>query len=391
MASRGKGLYLCMEKNLPFVFGICAENADFTNRHEETKQLIRNFEGGINTILISPRRWGKTSLVAHVNAQLKRKNKKIRICNLDLFSVRNEADFYAQYSTAVLNAGGNKLAEAIDNARKYLGKLIPKISISPDPNSEIAVSLDWKEVKKNPADIMDLPEKIAKNKGIRMVVCMDEFQNISTFEDPLAFQKKFRSVIQKHKHVTYCFYGSKRHMLMEVFTKPSMPFYKFGDIIFLQKMTKETLSAFIQKRFRDTGKSISQAEATNIALLADCHPYYTQQLAQQAWLQTAKKCNMEIIQKSHERMCDQFSLFFQSLTDSLSATQVNFLEAFLNGESSMYATEILQKYKLGTSANVSKIKKALQEKEIIDFLDEKPIILDPYYAYWLQKRYFKIH
>lgn len=374
---------------MPFIFGMLAGETDFTNRTAETEHLMRNFEGGINTILISPRRWGKSSLVAHAGRTLQRKNKNIRVCYLDIYGAKNEAEFYSLYSSAILSAVSNRLDDAVEYSRKFLSRFIPKLSIQPHPDSEISVALDWKEVQKNPEEILNLPESIAKSKNIRMVVCIDEFQNIASFENPLAFQKKLRSIIQKHKHVTYCFYGSKRHMMMDVFTSPSMPFYKFGDIIFLDKIKKTDLVRFVQKRFKDTGKSIDKADAAMVCDLTECHPYYTQQLAQQIWLQTQRKADSAIVMASHERLINQFSFFFQVQSDSLSAPQINYLYAIIMKETKLSGKDVIERYRLGTSANVIKIRQALQEREIIDSLEGYPQILDPYFAEWLKSRYFR--
>lgn len=374
---------------MPFVYGKIAGDMEFTNRTKDTAHLIQNFEAGINTILISPRRWGKSSLVAHVSKALVRKNKKIKVCHLDLFSIRSEEEFYEQYASAVLSASNNKLQDAINDAKLFLSKFIPRLSFSPDAVNEISIGLDWKEVKNNPTDILNLPEAIAKKKNIKMVVCIDEFQNMAEFSDSLNFQKKLRSAIQKHKHVSYCFYGSKRHMMMHVFTSPSMPFYKFGDIVFLEKLTSEDLSKFVQKRFAATGKSISPADAELIAALTECHPYYAQQLAQQTWLQTSRKANRAIVLESHDRISNQLSLLFQSITDGLPSTYVNFLKAILQGEKQLSSKKTIEEYQLGTSANVIKIRKALEDREIIDLMGGQIQFLDPYYAYWLKTKYFR--
>lgn len=374
---------------VPFIYGKLAGDAEFTNRTADVRLLLQNFEAGINTILISPRRWGKSSLVTHTASVLRRRNKQLRVCQIDLFSVRSEEEFYAMYSSAVLSACSSKLDEAREIASRFLSKFIPRISVSADPNSEISVGLDWKEVKKDPADILNLPESIAKNKRMKIVVCMDEFQNLGTFQDPIGFQKKLRSAMQRHKNVTYCLYGSKRHMMMDVFTNPSMPFYKFGHLIFLQKLSADDLTAFIQKRFKETGKQIAQGDAMLITELCECHPYYAQQLAQQVWLQTARKANKHIVLNSHERICDQLSLLFHSITDGLSATQVNFLHALCNKETAFSSKDVVEQYRLGTSGNVMKIKKALEDREIIDLIEKDISILDPYYAHWLKTRYFK--
>ncbi|MCC7297202.1 MAG: ATPase [Bacteroidia bacterium] len=372
--------------NTPFIYGKLANSLEFTNRTAETQQLLQNFEAGISTILISPRRWGKSSLVQHAAKKLR--NNKIKICHLDLFSTRTEEEFYEQLSTAVLSVSGNKLSEITGFVKEMLGKFIPKISINPDPNSEVSISLDWKEVKKDPADILNLAEKIAKKKNIKIVVCIDEFQNIAGFENPLAFQKKIRAIWQKQQHVSYCLYGSKRHMMMDVFTKPSMPFYKFGDIIFLQKIHVEDWQKFIVKRFKETGKKITPEQATTIADLCECHPYYAQQLAQQTWLRTSRVCTKQNIETAHESICNQLGLLFQMMADELPTTQLNYLKAILAGEKKLSSKDVINHYRLGTSANVVRIKQALLEKEILDETGTGPVFLDPYFAYWLKTKFF---
>lgn len=376
--------------NAPFVFGKLAVELEFTNRDDERKRLIQNFNSLVNTILISPRRWGKSSLVQQAAIEATAENKKLKVCFLDAFSLRSEEEFYHTLAVEVLKASASKIDVMIENAKKFMGKFIPMVSFNADNQNEIALSLNWNEVKKNPTDILNMAEKIAVEKGWRFIICIDEFQNISTFENPLAFQKKLRSIWQKHQHVAYCLYGSKRHMMIDVFTNTSMPFYKFGDVFFLEKIKRESWIPFIVDRFHDTQKSISNENAALIADLAECHPYYVQQLAQQSWLRTSKVCSEAIVHQAHRGIVDQLSLLFQSKTDELSNTQVNFLKALISGEEQFSAKETLDTYKLGTSANVTRIKKALENKEIIDLFTGKPLILDPMYHYWLKNDYLKI-
>src|SRR5690606_9690471 len=141
----------------------------------------------------------------------------------------------------------------------------PKLTYSLEPNSEFSIGLDWEEVKKQPDDILNLAEKIAEKKDLHIVLCIDEFQNVGEFDDPKAIQKKLRSHWQKHQRVSYCLYGSRQHMMIDVFTNSRMPFYKFGELILLQKIKKTDWISFIKKRFADTGKSITVSDAALIA------------------------------------------------------------------------------------------------------------------------------
>ncbi len=372
----------------PFVYGKIAGGDNFTDREKETDRLVGNFNSLVNTIIISPRRWGKSSLVAKSAEIAEVGNDRLRICRIDLFNVRNEEQFYELLAHSVLKATSSKWEEAVESAKKFFSRLIPKIVIAGDVHNEISLDFDWKELKNNPDEVLDLAEKIALERGLRIVICVDEFQNIAEFGDPLYFQKKLRSHWQHHQNVSYCLYGSKRHMMLDVFTNSSMPFYKFGDMLFLEKIGTESWVDFIAEKFRATGKSISKENVELICTLADNHPYYVQQLSQQVWLRTDKKCSDEIIRQAHEAIVAQLSLLFVTITESLSSNQVNLLRAIIAGERALSSAEVLSKYRLGSSANVTRSRKSLIEKDI---LDDKAGILsfqDPMYRHWLVESYF---
>lgn len=373
----------------PFVFGKLAVDQNFTNRNEERQRLTGNFSGLVNTILISPRRWGKSSLVQKAALEASEVDENLHFCFLDAFNIRTEEQFYLALANEVLKISASKLDALIENAKRLMGAFLPKLSFSPGNQDELSLSLDWNEVKKHPDAILDMAETVALEKGWKLIICIDEFQNISTFENQLAFQKKLRSHWQKHQHVAYCLYGSKRHMLMDVFTNSSMPFYKFGDILFLDKIQRDSWIPFICSRFGDTQKSISVNNAAMIADLAECHPYYVQQLAQQSWLRTNTECSDEIIYDAHQGIVSQLSLLFQSKTEELSTPQINFLNALINGVERFSSKNMLDEYQLGSSANVVRIKKALENKEIIDILAGNILLLDPMYKSWLTTRFFK--
>jgi len=374
-------------KALPFVYGKTAEAKNFTGREKETERLAQNFFSLINTTIISPRRWGKSSLVKKVAKQVMAKDKTIKICSIDIFNVRNENEFYVQFAQEVLKATSNRWEEWAENAKTFLSRLMPKITLSPDSQTEISFGVEWKELQKKSDEIINLAETIAKAKGLRIVVCIDEFQSIAGFDDPLAFQRKLRSHWQHHQHVAYCLYGSKRNMLLNIFSNVDMPFYKFGDMMFLEKIENKAWGKFIQKRFKETGKEIAQEHAEYLAGLVENHSYYVQQLAQQTWLRTEKKCSAEIIDMSLQSIKNQLSLLFVSLSENLTATQLYFLQAIINGET-IFGQENLKKYRLGTSANVLRIKNALVSKDVIDITAKNIEIQDPIFKLWLKEDYF---
>ena len=375
----------------PFVFGRLAEAGNFTDRKLERQRLEQNFRALTNTTLISPRRWGKSSLVKQVAKDLIAKDKKIKVCSLDLFNVRSEAEFYAQFASAVIKSTSAKWQEWLAFAKEFLTQLHPQISYTSEMCQDITFNVEWESVGKEPDDVLGLPEKIAVAKGIKLIVCIDEFQAVGAFKQSLAFQQKLRSHWQNHQHVCYCLYGSKRHMMLDIVNNPAMPFYRFGDTMLLEKISNDDWGRFINERFQETKKHISLDDACYLAGLVENHSYYVQQLAQQAWLRTERSCSRNIIDTAMAGIKDQLSLQFAYQVESLTARQLGFIRAVLDGVTQLSSTSALQKYKLGTSANIVRIKAALLEMEIIDMLDKRIELLDPVFRYWLEQDYFQAH
>ncbi|MGP1526699.1 MAG: AAA family ATPase [Candidatus Cryptobacteroides sp.] len=374
----------------PFIFGKIATNENFTDREQETTHLVNNFESLINTIIISPRRWGKSSLVHRAATIAQSEDKHLKVCTVDLFNVKTEEQFYTVFARSIIGGTASRWDEAIENAKKFFSRLVPKISIGADPMNEVSIEFDWEEIKKNPDEILDLPERIAEAKGLKVMVCIDEFQNIAEFDDPLFFQRKLRAHWQKHQKTSYCLYGSKRHMMLEVFTDSSMPFYEFGDLFFLNKIDTAHFVPFITERFSYTGKSISEDACRKIISLADNHPYYVQQLSQLSWLRTSEICTEEIVAKAHASLVEQLSLLFSNLVETLTFQQVCYLHAVIVGEKAITSSETMHKYHISSATAASRSLKTLIKKDILDSKAGAVSFQDPIFEYWLRHSYYLI-
>ena len=371
-------------ENKPFVFGVAASGDNFTDRESETARLLTNFRSGVNTVLISPRRWGKTSLVRKV-CRLAQTD-ELKIVYLDIFSCRSDADFYDAFASAVLKQTSTKVEEWMENIRQFLSRISPKISLGADPAADFSLSLELTPKREDIDEILQLPEKIAEKKGCRIVVCIDEFQQIGEFKDSKTFQKRLRSVWQLQKHVSYCLFGSKKHLMNELFERKNLPFYKFGDAIYLQKIATADWVGYIRSRFEATGKSIPAELAEEICRRVDNHSSYVQQLAWLVWTRTGKEATRQELEAAFQDIIDQNTPLFEKQTESLTSFQMNFLRAIIDGVHSEFTTqEVMRKYQLGSSANVSIIKRALIKKELIEIDKRKAVIPDPIMKVWLQR------
>ena len=374
-----------MIENKPFVFGVPTSGDNFTDRAKETERLVQNFRYGVNTVLISPRRWGKTSLVQKACSIAQ--SDKLKIVYLDIFSCRSERDFYDAFASAVLKQTSSKIEEWLENAKQLLSRLSPIVTIGADPMTDFSISLETTPKNNDIDEILQLPEKIALKKGCNIVVCIDEFQQISEFEDSKTFQKRLRTVWQLQKSVSYCLFGSKKHLMNELFEKKSLPFYKFGDAIYLNKIGTEDWIEYIYERFESTNKHIPRELAERICNMVDNHSSYVQQLAWLVWVHTDITATEQALETAFQDIIDQNTTLFEKQTESLTSYQMSYLRAILDGVHHSFTTkEVLQKYQLGSSANVSVIKSSLLKKELIETDNGKVIIPDPIMKVWLKNK-----
>ena len=368
----------------PFIFGKAAEGTHFTDRTEDSKRLHANLTHGINTILISPRRWGKTSLVKKVITEIDRSD--IKPIFIDIFQCKSEYEFYHAFASAVIKQTSSKLDEWVKTAKTFLSNISPKFSFGSDPMNDFSLSFEWNPKDDTETDILQLPEKIAQKKNIHLVVCLDEFQQIADVDDSSKFQKKLRSVWQHQQNVTYCMFGSKKHLMENIFNDKSMPFYKFGDMMFLEKIPSEEWVPFICAKFQETGKKISPELAVKICEATENLSSYVQHLAWVVWYKTDKVATNKDVTSAIDDLLEQNKVFFQREVEQLSQFQLNFLRALANGVTTGFSRKaVIKKYRLESSANVQSVKKALLKKDLIDVDGQKVSFNDSLFKQWLKR------
>ena len=376
--------------NIPFAYGKIVEDADFTDRTEETAHLANNFKSLTNTSIISPRRWGKSSLVAKAIKASKTDGKDILFVRMNVFKCDNPQEFYSLFAKKILEDISSSSEALLANAKEFIARLFPKLTIG-DPLSQYELSLGV-DLRNDPIgeDILDLPQQIATKKKKKIVVCIDEFQQIGEFRDTMKFQKTLRTHWQNHSDVAYILYGSKKHMMLHIFGEYNSPFYRFGDMMFLPKIANEEWQTFIVNRFKETGKSITAELAGFLAEQVENHPYYVQQLAQYTWLRTTDICSKAIIEGALQAMLNSLNLQFVNLMDTLTEKQRNFLCAVSDGAKNLSSTDTLQRYQLGTSGHIRVLKEALTKRDLIDVTGKEIEIQDPLLNRWIVQEYSKL-
>ena len=367
-----------------FIYGMSVEGKNFTDRELETKRLQLNFENGMNSILISPRRIGKTSLVKKVKSLTE--NQERIVVFMDIYKCRSEYEFYEKFASSVIQATSTKMDQMVQTAKEFIMSITPRITYSPNPGTEYTLSLGITPKMNTPEEILDLPERIAQKKGIQMVVCIDEFQQIGEMPDSLTVQKTIRSVWQHHRNVCYCLFGSKQHLMNNLFYSRKMPFYQFGDMFFLKKIPTEKWVPFITSRFKDAGKQISEKLAERICQTVDNYSSYVQQLAWNVFVVSDSIVTEQSFQEGMEATFAQVTPFFVELTANLTTYQMNLLRAICSGFHEDFGKkDVTSHYDLGSRSNLVKLKKALIEREIIEQTEDGLFISDPLFEHWFKR------
>ncbi len=371
-------------KQIPFKFGGIVTGQHFTNREDEIAKLQSNFISLQNTTIISPRRYGKSSLVKEAAERFVKEEKGFVFCIFDLTYIYSEEELYNKFATTILKASSNKVEEFLQLARNVIkGARVTINTGTGEPALEFGVNY----IHENIETILNLPQTIARRKKKKVIICIDEFQNISRFEQHEKLQGRLRATWQHHQNVGYVLYGSKMTMMMEIFNNSSKPFYKFGELIYLNRIKSDRLREYVQQAFRSTGKEISVEICNKIIDTVENHPYYLQQFARNIWLLSGKRVTDADFSGAKQSLRSENLNFYNEILEDMTSYQVSFLKALLNKEEHLYSTEVIHTYKLGSSANIRRMYNSFTKKGIIVNEAGKIVFSDPIFKLIAQERF----
>lgn len=372
----------------PFVFGIPVSGNHFMGRENEYEMLIQNLKSGKNTAIISPRQWGKTSLIKKAIHHLSEHEQKRGIISIDGTFCRTEADFYRLFASELIRQTYHRYDERADKTRRFLSNVSPHVSFGPDPDTGFRISFETKEIKLLQQEILLLPQKIYEDTSTHLIVFIDEFQQLAGQTNSGIFLKKLRPAWQNQPGITLCLAGSRRQYLQKLFLKPDKPLYRFCENILLPKISVTEWIRYICSQFENTEKLIPAEIAKHICLTVDCHSAYVQQLSWLVWNKTAKIAGLKEFTDSLEILLSHNSTLFGRMISDLTQYQLSFVRALADGlESEFTSVRNMKKYELASSANVARIKQALDQKEIIDIERKRITLTDPVFKTWIRRNY----
>jgi hypothetical protein len=375
-------------KENPFVFGEIIDDANFVNRTDELNQLVRDLGDGQKVFLLSPRRFGKSSLVAL--ALLKLKKRHIHTVNLTVSSYSSYAQFLEKFAEKVLRAAG-PWERVKDWATRFARQVKPDVNINMS-TGEISLSLA-KGAGFDPSpiapDVFALPGELTKNAGFRMAICLDEFQQISQFNGG-SVENAIRNQVQEQREVGYVFAGSQPS-LMEEMLSAKRPFHKAGPQMFLDKIPAKDWKESITHHFRKRGRTLDDPGLETLLASADLIPYDVQRIAHELWdyaeLKDKRQLDVSDVNSVIESLVTSQSTYYELLWEQLSARQRAALQAIAyRGASEIYSQGVREEFRLGPASSVQKALQSLDSRDILDRYKGSYFFLDPLFPCWIGKK-----
>jgi AAA+ ATPase superfamily predicted ATPase len=367
----------------PFIYGGRVSGDAFCNRENEIKELLGDIRSRQHVILSSQRRFGKTSLVWKVLEEARKED--IIPVYVDLYPISTLGEFIEEYAKAITRA-----LSAYEQAKRLMRGLFSRLHLSmgvdPAGNPQWSAGFDREREIETFDEVVSSMENYLKRKGKHGSVVFDEFQQIMVTNGEKT-ERRLRSAIQTHEHVSYVFVGSKKHLLHDLFSDPNRPFYRSGKIFPLEKIEFDQLLRFIKQRFNEAEVKIDEKALKLIVETTECHPYYTQYLCHILYdIMEERRVTTDDIPEAVDHLLRREATAYMNTWDLLTHRQRQALVALSEsgpGESPS-RPEILRRSNISQPAVMIRALKSLVDKDLVDKANGQYEIIDLFFKRWIK-------
>jgi hypothetical protein len=375
----------------PFVYGEVVPVAAFVDRTLELDRLVADLGAGQKIFLISPRRYGKSSLIRHaLNAMNRRGAITIEVT---VASFSSYVAFLEGYARAIAT-----VETRIDRARTWLRDVIrsvrAEVRVEPD-SAALSVSFPTartdREVSRLAQEVFALPGRLAAAHSRRVVVALDEFQAIAGFNGGTV-EHAMRAAVQQQNDVGYVFAGSEPS-LMERMLGPKRPFYKAGPVMRLDRIPADEFAAFIDSRFVRSGIKPEEGLGAAVVELAGNLPYDVQRLAHETWDEVRaaarRRATLDDLHRALRRLLVEQQTMFEGLWQRLTLAQRAVLRAVVLEEGKeLLSAEVRERHRLGGASTVQAALAALVRDDLVMRDGDRYAVVDSLLREWVARKTF---
>ena len=378
----------------PFVYGEVVPAGAFADREAERDRLVDDLAAGQKVFLISPRRYGKSSLVRQALTTLSRRG--LLTVELTVSAYSSYIAFLEGYARA-LTASESRWQRARDWLTAAITSTRPEIRLEPEAAGAGRFTVAFplvrteRDVTRLANELFALPGRIAAERRRSVVIALDEFQAIDAFNGG-SVEHALRAAAQHQRRVGYVFAGSEPS-LMEKMIGPRRPFYKAGPVMRLDRISPDVFAAFIEDRFASSGIRAEPGLGAAIVDLAGNLPYDVQRLAHETWDDVraggARRATLDTLHATLGRLLSEQDPLFEALWQRLTLAQRAVLRAaVLQSGRELLSAETRTRFRLGGASSIQASLAALIKQDLIVKEAGRYLVVDSLLREWVARKTF---
>ena len=377
----------------PFVYDNHVTGKNFVGRKTDCTVLANLLEAGEHVCMYEAPRSGKSSLVQQTLFNMRALGKPFMVAYVNVFNVRTRRDFLKKFGAAVLRSAYSTPSDYESAIERYLSDTHFVFDGAQFASKEDIVCMNWDADNNDVLQMMRLPGQIAMDKGVPFYIIFKDFQNImmtEDYEDTLKVMESMLADKSSYGNSTFVFTGSMVNAMKYIFAEKKY-FYRQVNHLPLSVIDDRDAIEHIIRGFRSSGKVIERDLALGACKLFRSEMWYLNQFFSICDSMSKGFINEAILVDALNSLIAVHEPRFKVLVNDLTDHQQSLMRAILDGVVKFSASEVIERYRLNSSANVRRVKDALRKKEIITFNEkDEPVILDPLFEYWITKYYFEI-
>jgi uncharacterized protein len=371
----------------PFRFGDLALDDAFTDRTAEVRELKSDMRNGQNVVVFAPRRYGKSSLLWRASHELIRR-REVLVAQVDLMKTPTKERLAAKLAATIYEDVASPMFRARDRATGIFRGLRVEPTMTLDVDGSIGFSfrggLAGDDIDATIEHLLELPARLAAERGRRVALVFDEFQEVVGIDRHLL--PLMRSVFQEQPEVSHIYLGSKRHMMERIFNDENEPFWRAAKHMELGPIPGPQFSRFIRSRFERSGRGIEETVISALLEITHAHPYGTQELAYALWELTPADglAGEAQLAEALSRVLHSENAHFLRIWEDAARAQRQVLEALARdpGQPPMSAA-YRRTHSLPGTSTVQRALETLVHDELVERSGSGYRIAEPFLAEWI--------
>lgn len=378
----------------PFIYDRFVTGKNFLGRKMDCTILSNFLAAGEQVMMYGRPKSGKMSVVQQTLFNMRLSGRQFMVAHTSLANVRTLEQFLLKLGTSVIKSMSSTAEEYSSIVARHLEGTHFVFDRALFATQGEVVSLNWTPDMNDVAQMLRLPQRIAREQGKSYYVILEDFHNLlrmDEYEDVFKEMNKFFSERDYSSQVSssYLMIGSHVNAMKLIFEEKKY-FYRQVEHLQLATLDERDIIDYIVKGFMVSGKVIDKNLALGACKLFRCDMWYLNHLVSICDTLTRGYINEAVMMDALKMLISIHEPHFQSIVDDLTDHQLSLMRAVLDGVVRFSASEVIEKYALNSSANVRRVKDALKKKEVLTFNEkDEPVILDPLFEYWLEKHFFE--